>query len=351
MEPQLTPPTRPVPPWAPTQPGPLPDVRPPERRIGATERDAAEQRLRQALRDDVLTIMEYDERLGAVMASRTQTEIDALLADLPEPPQPVQGAQLSECASVVAVLGNTEQRGRWRPAKGLRAVAVMGSAKVDLRDAVSDDGVFDITAYAVMGTVEVIVPDDAAVDVSGFSVLGDRENSTADPQAPGVTVRVTGYAVMGEVKVRLASKRERRRFPVPGQGPPATPPTPAVPRVHAPSGWGRRIAAIAVIGLLGAGPIRAVATSDAAVLFGSREYHPTPEQLAGDDDIEVASFFGSIEVVLPEGVYARSGGLQLFGSSECDAPCAGSAEARRVEVEATTMFGSAEIRYPGEDSD
>ena len=106
--------------------------------------------------------------------------------------------------------------------------------------------------------------------------------------------------------------------------------------------------AIAVIALLGAGPIRAVATSDATVVFGSRQYTPTAEQLRGEDDIEVASFFGSVEVVLPEGVYARSGGLQLFGSAECGAPCAGPAEAQRVEVEATTMFGSAEIRYPGE---
>ena len=137
MEPQ-PPPTRPSPPWAPTQAGPLPDVRAPERRIGAAERDAAEQRLRQALRDDVLTIMEYDERLGGVMAARTQTEIDGLLADLPEPPRPVHGPQLAECGTVVAVLGTTEQRGRWRPAKGLRAVAVMGSARVDLHDEVSD---------------------------------------------------------------------------------------------------------------------------------------------------------------------------------------------------------------------
>ena len=353
MEPQ-PPPTRPAPPFVtPTEPAPLPVAAEPQLRIGAAERDAAEQRLRQALRDDVLTITEYDERLGAVMAARTQSDLDGLLADLPAPPRPAAPVG-PECAKVVAVLGNTQQRGRWRPAKGLRAIAVMGGANVDLRDAVSDDGVFDITAYAVMGSVDVVVPDDAAVEVDGFSILGDRENTTADPQAPGATVRVTGYAVMGEVKVRTATKRERRRYPVADE---AAEPRPARSRSTLPTdsarrfGWGRRIAAVAMIGLLGAGPIRAVATSDAAVLFGSRDYHPTAAELAGDNDIEVASFFGSIEVVLPEGVQARSGGLQLFGSAECGAACDGPVDADTVEVEATVMFGSAQIIYPSERDD
>lgn len=313
-------------------------------RIGAAERDVAEQRLRQALRDDVLTITEYDERLGLVMAARVQSDLDHVLADLPQPPQR-PSPTLPTCDRVVAVLGNTEQRGRWRPASGLRAIAVMGSAKVDLRDAVSDDGTFDIDAYAVMGTVEVIVPDGSAVIVDGFIIMGDRQNTTSEP-AGGPAVRVRGYGLMGEVKVRPASKRERRRFPVGDEAPAPPAPSPARPTMR--RGWGRKVAAVAVIGLLGAGPIRAVATADAVALFGSREYLPTKAELAGDNDIAVASFFGSVEVVLPDDVGARYGGLQMFGSAECGLPCDMAADATQVEIEATTMFGSTQIRHVGE---
>jgi hypothetical protein len=346
MDPQ--PPTREPPVWArPQQAAHVPAVADGQPRIGAAERDLAEQRLRAALRDDVLTITEYDERLTLVMAARTQPELDEILADLPVPHRPAPPAQISECARVVAVLGNTEQRGRWRPAKGLQAIAVLGGARVDLRDAVTSDGTYEVNAYAVLGTVDVVVPDDAAVEMDGFSVLGDRSNGTLDPQASGVAVRINGYAVMGEINVRTATKREKRRWRADGDvDPPAAAPEPQ--RRKGSSGWGARIAAIALLGLLGAGPIRAAATADATVLFGSRQYLPTSAQIAGDNDIEVASFFGSIEVVLPEGVYARYGGMQIFGSAECHAPCEGPVQVPRVEIEATSMFGSVQIRHAGE---
>lgn len=226
------------------------------------------------------------------MAARVQSDLDRVLADLPEPPQASSPA-VPTCDRVVAVLGNTEQRGRWRPAPRLRAIAVMGSAKVDLRDAVSDDGTFDVDAYAIMGTVEVIVPDGSAVTVDGFIVMDDRQNTTSEP-AGGPAVRVRGYGLMREVKVRPASKRERRRFPV-GDEAPAPPASRTLgPIAH--RGWGRKLAAVAVIGLLGAGPIRAVATADAVALFGSKEYLPTQTELAGDDDIEATTMFGATQI-------------------------------------------------------
>ncbi|HSK59751.1 MAG TPA: DUF1707 domain-containing protein, partial [Actinomycetospora sp.] len=55
----------------------------PEMRIGDRERRATDERLRAALDDGVLTVVEYDERVQQCWASRTQRELDTLVVDLP----------------------------------------------------------------------------------------------------------------------------------------------------------------------------------------------------------------------------------------------------------------------------
>ena len=61
----------------------------PEMRIGDRERRATDDRLRAALDDGVLTLVEYDERTRECWAARTQRELDALVVDLPSPAAPV----------------------------------------------------------------------------------------------------------------------------------------------------------------------------------------------------------------------------------------------------------------------
>ena len=61
----------------------------PEMRIGDRERRATDDRLRAALDDGVLTLVEYDERTRECWAARTQRELDALVVDLPSPATPV----------------------------------------------------------------------------------------------------------------------------------------------------------------------------------------------------------------------------------------------------------------------
>lgn len=207
----------PVPRWAePTGHGPVPAVADPSsQRIGTTERDEAERHLRWALAEDVLTISEFDDRLGHVIRAKTREDLDRIVADLPQPRAVAPPrTPLRPCSRIVAVLGGEDKRGRWRPGRPLRILAIMGGVKVDLRDAESEDGVFDINALAVMGGVEIVVPDDAEVDLDGFAVMGGRNNKVSAPDAAGgPLVRVNGYAVMGGIEVRPASKRERTKYP------------------------------------------------------------------------------------------------------------------------------------------
>ena len=62
-----------------------PAASPPEKRIGDRERREIDARLRQAHDDGVLTLAEYDERVAQCWAARTRRDLDALIADLPDP--------------------------------------------------------------------------------------------------------------------------------------------------------------------------------------------------------------------------------------------------------------------------
>ena len=56
----------------------------------------------------------------------------------------------------------------------------MGGVDLDLRDALLEDDVVEITAWAIMGGVTVIVPEGIPVECSGFMLMGGRTNRIKD---------------------------------------------------------------------------------------------------------------------------------------------------------------------------
>lgn len=345
----------PVPGWGePTAPGPVPAVPAdqPGLRIGRGEREQAEQRLRWALGEDILTINEFDDRLGAVLRATTRDELDNVLADLPPAPAIQQpGSSLRPCSRIVAIMGHEHKRGRWRPGRPLRVLSVMGDAKVDLRDAETDDGVFDIDAAAVMGGIDIIVPDNADVDLDGFAIMGGRENKVPAPDTTGgPLVRVNGYALMGGLVVRTANKRERKKYPVEADAleqPKAVgakdsrqlerPPIASARR----KSRGGRIVGWALMAVLVLGPGRAAVTADAVAIFGGNEYEPTQQQLAGEESVDVFALFGGVDVVIPDGYSAHVDSFSLFGGTDCERVC--DRPGNEVQVDATAVFGGVDV--------
>ena len=80
----------------------------------------------------------------------------------------------------------------------------MGECKIDLRQAVIDAPLIVVDALAIMGTVEVIVPEGVQVDLQGIAIMGAKTmRMSAAPTLEGApVVRITGLALMGEIKVR-----------------------------------------------------------------------------------------------------------------------------------------------------
>ena len=108
-----------------------------------------------------------------------------------------------------------EAKGRWRPADNVSALAIMGSATIDLRSAELTGPTIDISAVAIMGGVEVIVP------VALFGRIKVGQSAEVYPEAPlggtwGAKVTVVDRvidAASGTFGVRLALPNNDLKLP------------------------------------------------------------------------------------------------------------------------------------------
>lgn len=198
---------------------------PPELRASDADRERVAGELREHLVAGRLTLDELSGRLDATYAAKTLAELDALTRDLPAVTSPLPPSRRSPTRRSVAVMGSVERRSRWRVGRETTAVAMMGSVLLDLRKAELEGDVVEITAFACMGSVEIVVPAGIEVDLTGFALMGSKEERVADvPRVPGTPlVRVRGFALMGSVEVR--SKPSGRPL-LPGPPPPPLPPPP-----------------------------------------------------------------------------------------------------------------------------
>jgi hypothetical protein len=205
------------------------DERSPELRASDADREAVAIRLREHLVAGRLTFDELSERLDATYSARTVAELEQITRDLPER-LPAPASRRKPTHWSVAVMSGVERKSRWRLDERTTAVALMGSVDLDLRRAEITSDVAEITAVAVMGSVEILVPEGVEVELTGFALMGAKEERVADvPPLPGAPlVRVRAFALMGAVEVR--SKRSKRLGVAPAPSPPLPPSPPRLPR-------------------------------------------------------------------------------------------------------------------------
>jgi class 3 adenylate cyclase len=204
-------------------------------RIGDDDRQKVIDALSRHTGQGRLTLDEFAELAGRVYAARTRRDLDEVLAGLPEevdirppvagrnvatvpaggagssaPPEPTPS---SPRRRFVAIMGGTAARGRWRAPGRITALAFWGHVKVDLRQAVIDERVVEVTAWAIMGSVEVVVPDGIPVELDGMVLMGgssdhtQRSNVPALPHAP--LIRVHSRGLWGGVMARTSRRRSR----------------------------------------------------------------------------------------------------------------------------------------------
>jgi class 3 adenylate cyclase len=204
-------------------------------RIGDDDRQRVIDALSRHTGQGRLTLDEFAELVGRVYAARTRRDLDEVLAGLPEdvdvrPPAAARQAVTGPAGGdgsvaprvttpvaprrrFVAIMCGTAARGRWRAPGRITAFAFWGGVKVDLRQAVIDERVVEVTAWAIMGSVDVVVPDGIPVDLDGMVLMGGssdqthRSNVAPLPHAP--LIRVHARGLWGGVTARTSRRRSR----------------------------------------------------------------------------------------------------------------------------------------------
>ncbi|HEX6468589.1 MAG TPA: PASTA domain-containing protein [Streptosporangiaceae bacterium] len=186
------------------------------RRPRAAERDAATEALREAFAAGRLTLEEFRDRVGAVLAAESLREVEQATDGVLTRPLIGDARPVS---TVVAVLGSRARTGPWRLPDRLRVFGVLGDVHLDLGSAAYAEEIVEISAWSLLGELDLEVPDGVEVELDGFQLFGTRRLRLAPVRpVPGTPrIRVRARAAFSDISVRspggeaLAADRFRPR--------------------------------------------------------------------------------------------------------------------------------------------
>jgi hypothetical protein len=204
-------------------------------RVSDAERDAVLRTLGDQAAVGRLTLDELEDRSGRALTAKTRGELATLTSDLPaDSPASAAPSRKKPVRWMVAIMGGSHRRGRFRAVGQINAVAIMGGDEIDLREAEIDGGELTFTLFAFMGGANIYIPDSVDLEVGGFSFMGGHEEIGSDrpPRSGAPVIRVRIYNVMGGASIyrlppeargvslkearRLAKSAERGQLPAPG---------------------------------------------------------------------------------------------------------------------------------------
>ncbi|AUI63474.1 DUF1707 domain-containing protein [Amycolatopsis sp. BJA-103] len=194
-------------------------------RISDADREQVAQVLHAAMSEGRITINELEERLTIVYAAKTVGDLKPVTADLPQTRSAIQpatsralglpddriGGHPGSGASI-AIMSGASRKGSWVVPPQHNSFAFWGGTDIDLRHARFAEKNTTITAVAIMGGIDIVVPDDINVDVTGIGFMGafELEDRAGTPAAPPTapTVKITGLAFWGAVTVVRKSRKK-----------------------------------------------------------------------------------------------------------------------------------------------
>lgn len=193
----------------------------PDLRASDADRERVAKRLHNAMADGRITMTELEERLDRTYAAKTLGELVPITADLPAgtaPPALVPSRTPSLIGGPpgssfsMAVMAGANRRGAWVVPAQHTSFAFWGGVDIDLRQATFAQQHTTITAVAIMGGIDIVVPDDVHVEVNGIGFMGEFDSSgqarnDVDPNGPVLTVN--GLAFWGGVTVKRRPRTSR----------------------------------------------------------------------------------------------------------------------------------------------
>jgi Domain of unknown function (DUF1707) len=195
-------------------------------RASDADRDQVANLLSTAYAEGRLTMEEHEERVSQLMAARTFDELIPITRDLvvigtPSPlatPQPSNrftidtAGQSPEPDKMIAIFGGVTRTGRWRVRKHTQALALFGGIDLDLRDAIFEAPVVDISGLWCFGGLDIKVTEGIEVRDQTSGIFGGTDVSNIGDPAPGApTLVIKGVSLFGGVSVRGPKPGKRRK--------------------------------------------------------------------------------------------------------------------------------------------
>jgi hypothetical protein len=204
--------TEPVP--EPTNVGPIASG---NLRASDADRDQVATLLSTAYAEGRLSREEHDERIDQLMAAKTFDDLIPITSDLvivgsPTPvttPQTTNSfaidptGQNPESDKMIAIFGGVTRKGRWRVRKNTQALALFGGMDLDLRNAIFEAPVVEISGFWCFGGLDIKVPEGIEVQDRTAGIFGGTDVRDIGDPAPGApTLVIKGVTFFGGVSIK-----------------------------------------------------------------------------------------------------------------------------------------------------
>jgi hypothetical protein len=204
--------TEPVP--EPTNVGPIASG---SLRASDADRDQVANLLSTAYAEGRLNREEHDERIDQLMSARTFDDLipitrDLVIVGLPAPvatPQTTGRFAIDtrgpnpESDKMIAIFGGVTRKGKWRMRKNTHALALFGGMDLDLRNAIFEAPVVEISGFWCFGGLDIKVPEGIEVQDRTAGIFGGTDVRDIGDPAPGApTLVIKGVALFGGVSIK-----------------------------------------------------------------------------------------------------------------------------------------------------
>jgi hypothetical protein len=194
-------------------------------RASDADRDQVAEVVSTAFAEGRLSREEHDERLDALLRAKTFDDLVGLTRDLvvvgtPVPAAPPaeqrtyaveHGAPSGEVDRMVGIFGGAERKGTWRIRSRTQAYAVFGGIDLDLREAVFESQVVEISGFWCFGGLDIKVPAGVEVRDQTSGVFGGTDvRDLGEPQPGAPVIVLKGVSLFGGVSVK-GPKPERKK--------------------------------------------------------------------------------------------------------------------------------------------
>jgi DUF1707 SHOCT-like domain len=171
-----------------------------------------------------LTREEHDERVDQLMTAKTFDDLISITRDLVVVGTPTLArqptsrftidttAQNPESDKMIAIFGGVTRTGKWRIRKSTQAFALFGGMDLDLRDAIFEAPLAEISGFWCFGGLDIKVPEGIEVRDQTAGIFGGTDvRDIGDPVPGAPTLVIKGVTLFGGVSVRGPKPSKKRR--------------------------------------------------------------------------------------------------------------------------------------------